>query len=1067
METVLTFGTNETLGSNVLERQLPSDTDATQEILQRLESRLRRTPLPASTYRLQFHGQFPFSAAADAVSYLHDLGITHVYASPYLQACTGSTHGYDIVDHSRLNGELGSAADFDRFVAELRMRGMGHLLDVVPNHMGVGGDENPWWQDVLENGPSSHYAKFFDIDWQPLKTDLRNKVLLPVLGEQYGQVLENQQLQLYYETGAFHVRYWQRRFPIAPRSSIQVLSYRLEELERRLGTEHPQLLEYRSIVTGLSHLPPRDETTPEKLRERHRENEIAKRRLHRLVEESPPIRQFIEENITVFNGEPGNPRSFDLLDGLLQDQAYRLSYWRVASDEINYRRFFDQNQLAALCMEDPAVFDETHDRIFHLLNEGQLDGLRIDHADGLYAPADYLCQLQKRRYLQLCRREYDAWCETTSAAEGAVPTWDQVKQAGEKWFDEFRGRAPSPPRWPMYVVVEKILGQNEPLPSDWPVHGATGYEFLAQVNNLLVRSDSTRSLNGVYARFIGKRIDFEELVYQSKRLIMKVAMAGELNMLGHQLDRISEKDRRSCDFTLNGLTHAIREIVASFPVYRTYTTAAGVMERDCQYIEQAVERAKQRNPAVNASVFDFVRDVLLLRLPGMDSGPETIPEAAVEGNAVARRISRAEVLRFIGRFQQYTGPMMAKAVEDTAFYIFNRLISLNEVGGDPRRVGITVEDFHEFNRRRQATHPWALSATATHDTKRGEDTRARINVLSEIPQRWKDHLQRWSRWNKRKKTLIDGQLAPSRNDEYLLYQTILGTWPWASPRGEELRAYVERVQQYMIKAMREAKLHTSWMAPHAGYEQATSEFLEAILGDEPQTAFRMDFEPFAQDVARVGVWNSLSQTLLKLTSPGVPDTYQGTELWDLSLVDPDNRRPVDYAIRRQWLTDIQHRSADTQQRAALIDELIADTSDGRIKLFLVMHALHLRRQFPELFTEGDYHPLEVSGDGQSHGCAFVRRHGDEHALIVVPRWTVSLPIPVGSPPTGSEAWGDTHLILPPGIAADEWRDVFTGGRHVPAGGTLRFADLLQRFPVALLRGGKTPTGKPEISRPTS
>jgi (1->4)-alpha-D-glucan 1-alpha-D-glucosylmutase len=1028
-------------------------------IVSRLREQISQEPRPRATYRWQFHHGFTFHDAAKLTPYLQSLGVSHVYASPYLKARAGSMHGYEIVDHSLLNPELGGDEGFAGFVAAMRQHGLGQILDVVPNHMGVGSDENPWWQDVLENGPSSPFASCFDIDWQPLKPDLDNKVLLPVLGDQFGKVLEDGQLVLHFADGTFSLSYFGRRFPVAPRSYGQVLRHRMAELEQSLGGDHPAVLEYHSILTAIGHLPPREETEPDKLTERNREKEIIKRRLGRLCADEPQVADFIAHNVTIFNGQRGEPSSFDLLDTLLQDQAYRLSFWRVASDEINYRRFFDVNELAAVCMEHSDVFDKAHALVLRLLDEGQIDGLRIDHADGLFDPTAYLWQLQERRFLQRCRQLFEeaaakrdpldtaserdpldtaAHRDPGGTAESAPPVWEAIEPALRGIFANIQsGQRNDPVARLLYLVVEKILEGSERLPDDWPIHGTSGYEFLNQVNLLFIDRANAKAFDSLYAKFIGERINFSELVCRSKKLIMKVSMSSELNVLGHQLDRISEHRRASRDFTRSGLTYALREVVSCFPVYRTYTTPAGVLDRDRRYVEQAVARAKRQNPAISPALFDFIRDVLLL------ADADNLTDA-----------ERNERLQFIGRFQQFTGPVMAKSVEDTSYYNYNRLVSLNEVGSDPDHFGDTVATFHRLNQERQAAQPFAMLATSTHDTKRSEDFRARVNVLSELPREWKEHLTLWTRWNKRKKTKLDGDLAPGRNDEYLLYQTLLGTWPFEPPGGAALETYISRIQHYMTKAMREAKTRTSWIAPNEAYERATHEFIASILGNEPLSAFRTDFEPFAARISRLGMWNSLSQTLLKLTSPGVPDTYQGMEQWEFTLVDPDNRQPVDYAGRQQTLQELDRRAAAGNELATLADDLVSHAEDGRIKLFLTATTLRLRCAMPALFTTGDYIPLEIRGTGSQHVCAFARLSGDRACVVVVPRLVGTLIGSSDAAPVGSDIWKDTTIQLPPRIAPLHWRDVFTGqAQSACASGELAMSDVLKQFPVSLLVAG--------------
>ncbi len=1003
-------------------------------LAEQVRENLKQEVGPTATYRLQFHRGFTFQDAAMLAPYLSKLGITHIYASPYLKARSGSLHGYDIVDHTQLNPEVGGEAGFEEFVASLQQHGLRQVLDFVPNHMGVGSDENSWWQDVLENGPSSQYAAVFDVDWQPLKPDLTGKVLLPVLGDQFGRVLEDGQLVLHFLNGAFFVKYFERLFPLAPGAYHQILSHRIAELEQRLGTNDDAFVEYQSILTAISHLPSRGETEPDKRAERRREKEVIKRRLARLTEASPHVAEFISANVTIFNGKPGEPRSFDLLDELLNHQAYRLAYWRVAADEINYRRFFDVNELAAVCMERPEVFGMAHALVLSLLESGKIDGLRIDHADGLFDPTGYLWQLQERRFIQRCHGFYLNNRTAQASPDGDEDLWKLVESELKAIFGAVRSQnANDPISRSLYLVVEKILEGQERLPDDWPIHGTVGYEFLNTLNQLYVEPQNARVFETLYTRFIDERIDFDELVRDSKKLIMKVSMSSELNVLGHQVDRISERSRSSRDFTLHGLTYALREVVSCFPVYRTYSTTANVLERDRLYVEHAVTNAKRRNPAINGAVFDFVGDVLLLKGLGEISSEE-----------------RAERLQFVGRFQQFTGPMMAKAVEDTAFYIYNRLISLNEVGGDPEHFGGTVATFHRLNQERQSTRPWSLLATSTHDTKRSEDVRARINVLSEIPNDWKERIVRWARWNKRKKAAVDGELVPSRNDEYLLYQTLIGTWPFVPPGGADLELYIARIQQYMTKAVREAKVHSSWIAPHEAYERAVSDFIAAILTNEPVAAFRADFEPFAARIARIGIWNSLSQTLLKLTSPGVPDIYQGMELWDFSLVDPDNRRSVDFESRERLLRDIvELGDVGSRQAQEALSDIVSSPSDARIKLLLTYRALVLRRRAATLFTVGDYVPLDVEGARKEHVCAFARHDSKHMAIVIAPVKITTLLGTSAEPPLGRECWGDTRVLLPEPFVSRSFTNEITGD-IIHSTGTLPIASVLDRFPAGLL-----------------
>lgn len=962
------------------------------------------TPMPCATYRLQFNRDFTFSQAAALVPYLHALGISHCYASPYLKARPGSTHGYDIIDHNALNPEIGTPEEFERLVEALHSHGMGQILDTVPNHMGVMGADNAWWLDVLENGPAAPHARFFDIDWQPANEALRGKVLLPVLGDRYGAVLENGELQLWFDSegGAFSIGYHVHRFPIDPKTYPQILGHHLDRLEDRLGSEDPKVLEYQSLITAFGHLPARAETAPEKLTERNRDKEIHKRQLAELCQRSPDIAWFLEETVREFNGKAGEAGSFALLHALLEAQAYHLAYWPVASDEINYRRFFDINDLAALRMEDEAVFEATHGLVLDLLGSGKLDGLRIDHPDGLYHPAQYFKRIQER-FLS----------NAEDPPEACDPGCDK----------------------PIYLVAEKILASYERLPEDWPVHGTTGYDYANLVNGLFVDASEEARMEHVYLDFIGERIDFDELLYRCKKLIMKVALASELNVLANQLSRIARAEWHTRDFTLNGLRSALAEVVACFPVYRTYITEAGGSAEDRRYVEWAVSVAKRRSQAADTSIFDFVRKVLLTE------AAQGKPEAYRQG-----------VIQFAMKFQQYTGPVMAKGLEDTSFYIYNRLVSLNEVGGDPRRFGISVAAFHHANQERLRRWPQAMLCTSTHDSKRAEDVRARINVLSELALEWQAYVTRWQRMNRSKKRLVDDTLAPANNDEYLLYQTLIGTWPLEALDESGCKAYCERIERYMLKAVREAKVHTSWINPNSAYEEVLVAFVKALFEHPEKSFFVADFQPFQRRIAYLGLFNSLSQTLLKLTAPGVPDLYQGSELWDFSLVDPDNRRPVDYAHRETLLRALQELDASSgERRSACVQELLDAWEDGRIKLYVICKALSLRTQHPALFRAGDYLSLEAKGEKAEHVCAFARRYQDLEAIVVVPRLLARLLAKDAAAPLGSSVWGDTCVQIE---HPKPYVNAFTGEVISPRGEPepphLPIAAVLASFPVALL-----------------
>jgi (1->4)-alpha-D-glucan 1-alpha-D-glucosylmutase len=990
-----------------------------------------RQRFPESTYRLQFHAGFTFRDARDLVPYLHDLGVTDCYASPYLKSRPGSKHGYDISEHRTLNPEVGTPEEYDAFVAALREHGMGQILDVVPNHMGIAGNENVWWNDVLENGPSSPFAGTFDIDWYSAKADLHEKVLLPFLGDPYGKVLEAGQLCLGYEAGAFHVHYFERRFPVGPCTYARILVHALPELGQQLGDTSEPFIEYQSILTAITHLPPRNATDPVHVAERHREKEVIKRRLAALAEASPAVTEQVARVLERFNGRPGDPHSFDLLDDLLNHQAYRLSYWRVAADEINYRRFFDVNELAALSMEKPEVFNATHELVLRLLGEGKVTGLRIDHPDGLYAPQQYLVRLQERYFLEVARRVF------TAGPEFQGQEWEDFEDA---LLARVRltpaGELEDPVHRPLYVVVEKILGKGEPIPDGWPVHGTTGYEFLNALNGVFVDADHATLLSRIYQRWSHLELPFSELVYRKKFLILQVSLSSELHMLAHQLDRLSEKDRWSRDFTRNSLRHALREIVACFPVYRSYISREPVLARDRHYVDTAVSRAKQRNPAISASLFDFVRDMILLRYR----------EDATE-------LDRAEQRRFVGKFQQVTSPVMAKGVEDTAFYVYNRLLSLNEVGGDPEQFGLSVDALHRRNQERRDRWPYALSATSTHDTKRSEDVRARLNVLSEIPMEWQICLSRWNRLNRRLRVPWEDDFAPDRNDEYLLYQALVGAWPVEPATPKQQAEFVDRIQDYMQKALHEAKVHTSWVNPNTAYDDAVRRFVARLLDEKRNARFLADFRAFQSRISHYGFFNSLAQTLLKVAAPGVPDVYQGTELWDFSLVDPDNRRPVDYERRRQRLAELNEALTRPEELPALARQLTERKEDGRVKLYVTRQALHCRREHLGLFSTGEYVPLEAAGLHREHVVAFLRRAEGVWALVAVPRLLTAL-VKSGAAPLGPDVWETTVLVLPAGAPRGPWRNLFTGellrSREENGQVVLPLAEVFGQFPVALL-----------------
>ena len=831
----------------------------------------RRTPV--ATYRLQLHKGFRFRDATARVPYLARLGISHVYASPFLKARPGSMHGYDVVDHRRINPEIGTEDELEALIEALCRHGMGLVLDVVPNHMGVLHGDNPWWHDVLEKGRASPYAKFFDIDWERGG----GKLLLPVLGRHYGEALDAGEIQLDRKAG--RITYYDQSFPLNPKS------------RRRL----------KGVKDALA--------------------------LHRLLEQ----------------------------------QHYRLAFWRVAADEINYRRFFEITDLAALRAEHRAVFDATHALIGTLARRPGVDGLRIDHPDGLADPEQYFERLQ---------------------ALGERP----------------------------WVLIEKILADHESLRADWKVHGTTGYRYANLLTGLFIDGAAASRFDRIYQRFTGERDSFDDISHDSRMLIMSTTLAAELHGLARRLGRIAAGNRHTRDYTDSLLRKALAEIAARFPVYRTYVTGRGVHEADRRYIDWAVNAARRASHIADPSVFDFVRSVLTL-------------EAAPKSGA-----RRRQMTEFAMRFQQLTAPVVAKGVEDTAFYRYNRLIALNEVGNDPRDFGFSLKAFHAASEDRAKTWPFTMLATSTHDTKRSEDARARIGVLSELSSAWLLQLRRWHVANRSRRTEANGESLPSRGDEYHFYQALLGIWPF--PFEGNVDSLKERLKTYMLKAVREAKLRTSWINPDADYEAALERFVVQSL-ESP--VFVKEVNDAVARIARLGMLVGLSQALIKVASPGVPDYYQGTELWDFSLVDPDNRRPVDYGLRQKAFDEGESDPG----------RLLQNLPDGRAKLHVIRKGLELRRRHPRLFRGGKYTPLHADGGHEEHVVAFSLTHGTAAAVAIAPRLFAGF-MPLGAlAPLGEPAWGEARLVLPPG----DYRNVLTQARI--GGGPQPLAEMLASFPVAL------------------
>ncbi|HXC90395.1 MAG TPA: malto-oligosyltrehalose synthase [Stellaceae bacterium] len=911
-----------------------------------MSGRSANAPPIRATYRLQFHRDFTFRDATRLVPYLAALGVSHLYASPITEARPGSTHGYDIVNHNRLNPEVGSDDDFRELSAALRANGMGLIVDFVPNHMGIG-SENAWWLDVLEWGQESPFAHYFDINWHPPRADLEGRVLLPVLGDQYGVILEKGEIELRFDPaeGSFSAWYFDHRFPISPRSYAAILA----------AGGNPLAAGARDFA-ALAKLP------AAAARERAAE-------LKRTLSERAATAA-VEAALREFTGVPGEPESFAPLHRLLEAQSYRIADWRVAGEEINYRRFFNINDLAGLRMELPELFETTHRLMFELIERGDLHGLRIDHIDGLFDPRGYCEALQQR--------------------------------SGE----------------PLYVLVEKILARYESLP-DWPVAGTTGYDFVNQVLAIFVDPAGETPMTRLYRRMAPREENLDEVLYLCKKRIMQVNLASEMNVLAHEFHQLAMREWRTRDFTFNRMRAALEEVVAAFPVYRTYVSPRGASADDRRYVDWALGLARKRWRGADVTIFDFLRGVLT----GEAAPPQD--DASPGGPLYAAM-----------HFQQVTGPVMAKAAEDTAFYRYVRMLALNEVGGDPARFGMSVAAFHHLGQQRARQWPQAMVTTATHDTKRGEDARARLALLSEMPREWSRRVFQWLRLNRSRRVEAAGEIVPDRNVEYLFYQSLLGAWPPGLVPDDQagVEALAERLEAYMIKAVRERKLETSWSNPSPEYEAALTRYVRGVLDTSRPNPFVADFHGFLSELARAGAVTSLAQLVLKLTVPGVPDIYQGGELWDFSLVDPDNRRPVDWDARRALLDQVDAMPAA---------DLGANWQDGREKLFVTACLLRLRSARPELFAAGDYQPLDVSGEQSAQLCAFARSHGGVSLVVAVPRLVYRLR-------RGGEGfdWGDAAVMLPPG---EGWQDVFTRHR-LDCRDKASAATLFAQFPVAVLIG---------------
>jgi (1->4)-alpha-D-glucan 1-alpha-D-glucosylmutase len=933
--------------------------------------------IPLATYRLQFNKGFTFKDACEILDYLKDLGITDIYASPILTSRRGSGHGYDVTDPTRVDPDLGTEEDFEEFLEGLRRRDMGLLLDIVPNHMAAS-SENPWWMDVLENGPESAFASYFDIDWHPPSRNLDGRILLPVLGRPFGEVLDSAELRLAFNEGKFVVEYFDASFPLAPKSYRYVLSHRAEALKSALPAESAHSEEYQGIVAALTTLAGYNTGAAQSAADKRLQFEAIRERLRQLARSSGEIAQFIQDNLKDINGTQQDPSSFNRLERLLAEQYYALVYWQNVNETINYRRFFTITDLVGMRVEDPHVFEATHSLVLRLAKKDVVAGLRID----------YLKRLHERL---------------------AVPE-------------------PGPSG--SYVVVEKILERGESLPPDWPISGTTGYDYLNLLNRLFVHPEGATLIERTYSSFVGRDLNFTDVLYQKKKLIMTTLLGVEMRSLGRQLGDLAGQDRYAQDLPRYELTEALIEVTAALSIYRTYIRNLEVPAIAKHYLSEALKEARDRRPHLSAQCYDFVRDVLMLQ-----NAPHVLPD------------QREARLAFVMRWQQFTGPIVAKGLEDTALYVYHPLLSLNEVGGDPRPGRIFPGEFDDFIRDRRRLWPHSLNASSTHDTKRSEDNRARISVLSEMPAEWEGHLRLWAEQNAGHKIEAGGAVVPDRNEEYFLYQTLLGFWPLHYQDAADM---VSRLQAYTVKATREAMVHTRWTRPNLVHENALTAFVAAIVDPEKSAAFLESFALFQKKVALAAMFNSLAQTLIKIISPGVPDFYQGSDLWDFRLVDPDNRGPIDYPRRMRLLQDLQQHS-----QTGCVDfahELLTNWTDGRIKLYVIWKALAFRQQHADLFSDGDYKPLQVIGEHSNHVIAFLRHHHRDWAVVIAPRWLAGLEDPLELQ-TQQPFWKDTFLSMP-GEAPSSWRNIFTGEDYSSSAMAgrrgLSVSNVFKYFPLAIV-----------------
>ncbi len=925
------------------------------------------TNLPGTTYRLQFNKDFNFESARKLLPYLQALGITHIYASPIFKSSKGSMHGYDVVDPTQLNPELGTPDDFDTLIKEAHEKGIFWLQDIVPNHMAFD-FENRMLVDLLENGPDSMFFNFFDVEWSYVHFGDKPRMLAPFLGKYYQKALEDKEISLGYDSDGFSINYYDNKFPVRLSSYADILSLRFEKLQNRVGRNYPAVIRLLGLLHIVKFL-----NTINNIEERYNQITFIKDLLWELYSADDQVKMYINETLKIYNGRKENPESFDLLDKLLSEQYFRLAFWKVANEEINYRRFFNISSLISLKVENEEVFNRTHSLIFKLLKEDKIDGLRVDHIDGLYDPEEYLHRVR----------------------------------------DRIDGK---------YLIVEKILEQDEQLPETWPVEGTTGYDFLNFVNGVFCNVKNENKINRIYTQFTRRASTFDDMVVDKKRLIINTRMAGELERLSLIVEEIAKRDRYGADITLNGIQTALEEVLVHFPIYRTYVNGKKISDSEINYINYTIGELRYNNPRLEYEI-GYIGKLLTMQHSSLS---EELYEKSIN---------------FIMKFQQLTGPLMAKGYEDTALYVYNRFISLNEVGGNPSEFGLPLNEFHKKIRRRGIKWRYSLNATSTHDTKRGEDVRARMNVLSEIPDEWNTRIRKWYDVNLKYKKEENGRFLPDKNDEYFLYQTLIGALPFDEKPDEEFK---KRIKEYAIKVVREAKVYTAWVKPDEVYENAFLNFIDNILKESDSNLFLEELLDFHKFTSFYGIFNSLSQTIIKMTAPGVPDFYQGTELWDFNLVDPDNRRPVDYSFREEILRKINEK--ESEGREGLFNYLYSDLHSGALKLFAIKKLLKARKEIREPFEAGKYSKLKSSGIYKNSIISFARIFEDEALIVAVPRFLTGI-VKTGELPIGKEIWKNTAIKIP--FAVNNVINIISG-ESIAANSDLQIGDLMDKFPAAIL-----------------